>query len=127
MGMGFLKENLLRLIALLIMLIAFTFFIRYFTVNENFYNRMLKIRIEEHYSGVILQKYIDTLDHSTPKLKLTNTVISLENRFWDQVSIGDSIVKMENEAYITLYKVNKEKVIFNYNEYFKELIERKNK
>lgn len=127
MGMGFLKENLLRLIALLIMLIAFTFFIRYFTVNENFYIRMLKIRIEEHYSGVILQKYIDTLDHSTPKLKLTNTVISLENRFWDQVSIGDSIVKMENEAYITLYKVNKEKVIFNYNEYFKELIERKNK
>lgn len=127
MGMGFLKENLLRLIALLIMLIAFTFFIRYFTVNENFYNRMLKIRIEEHYSGVILQKYIDTLDHSTPKLKLTNTVISLEKRFWDQVSIGDSIVKMENEAYITLYKVNKEKVIFNYNEYFKELIERKNK
>lgn len=109
------------------MLIAFTFFIRYFTVNENFYNRILKIRIEEHYSGVILQKYIDTLDHSTPKLKLTNTIISLENRFWDQVSIGDSIVKMENEAYITLYKVNKEKVIFNYNEYFKELIERKNK
>lgn len=123
--MGFLKENLLKLIVLLIGIITFFFVIRYFNVNGNFYDKMLKIRTEEHYSGVILKKYIDTSEHSTPKLELTDTIISLENRFWDEVSVGDSIVKIENKAYITLYKVNKEQMIFDYNEYFKEIIMRK--
>jgi len=126
--MGFLKENLLKLVVLLIGIIIFFFIISHLNINGNFYDRMLKIRKEEHYSGVILKKYIDTSEHSTPKLDLTDTAISLENTFWDKVSVGDSIVKIKNKAYITLYKVNKEQMIFDYNKYFKELImSKKNK
>jgi hypothetical protein len=116
------KENTIRLIGLALVVILFIFIANYFSVNKNLYHRMLEQRIEESYSGVILEKYIDKAEHSTPMLKFTNNkVISLENIFWDQVSAGDSIVKKENEAYITLYKNNGSKIKFDYNDYFNDL------
>jgi len=123
--MGFLKENIFKLILLTIGVVVLLFASNYFTVNKKFYERMMEERIERYYSGIVIAKYIDESDHSTPKLKLTNnSVISLENTFWNKVEIGDSIVKIKKQRLITLYKKNNQIVIFDYNIYFKNLKEK---
>lgn len=126
--MGFLKENILKLVLLTIGVVALIFASNYLTVNKNFYQRMMEERKERYYSGIVIEKYIDESDHSTPKLKLTNnSVISLENTFWNEVEIGDSIVKIKKQTFITLYKKNNEKIIFDYNQYFEKLKKRLDK
>lgn len=118
------KENIFKLIVLALLMITAIFCINYLSVNDNFYNRMLEQRKEESFSGVITDKFIDKSEHSTPILKLNNsTEISLENVFWDQVEIGDSIVKKKDESYITLYHNNNVKQVFDYADYFSRLIE----
>lgn len=119
-------EKALRLITLVIVVGIMIFIGNYLSGNKAFYKRVLENRKEESYSGVVAEKYVDSAEHCTPMLKLTNTnVISLENNFWDQIGVGDSIVKNKDEAYITLYKNNKIKQVFDYNVYFEELIQKK--
>jgi hypothetical protein len=57
----------------------------------------------------------------TPKLKVSSKTISLENTFWDEVNIGDSIVKIKGNAIIKLYKTDNSEIIFDYNKYIKKL------
>lgn len=119
------KENILRLIALTILIVIVVFFGNYLSGNRQFYERMLDNRIKESYSGVVLEKFIDSSEHCTPMLKLRNNeIIPLENSFWDQIEIGDSIVKIKNQKHITLFKNNKIKEVFDYSEYIQNLIER---
>lgn len=121
------KENTIKLISLGVLVVVFIFVANYFSVNKNFYHRMLEQRKEEAYSGVILEKYIDESEHSTPMLKFTNKkVISLENIFWNQVDIGDSIIKRKNETHITLYKNDNSSIKFDYNKYFNDLSKKNN-
>ncbi|HEX8014208.1 MAG TPA: hypothetical protein VF465_03160 [Flavobacterium sp.] len=119
------KENTLRLIALTILIVIVIFFGNYFSGNRQFHERKLKNRMKESYSGVVLEKFIDSSEHCTPMLKLRNNeIIPLENSFWDQIEIGDSIVKIKNQKHITLFKNNKIKEVFDYSEYIQNLIER---
>lgn len=120
--MGFLKDNFTKLIILVIIAIGFFIIIDYFTPNENFYKRMLMMRKQESYSGIIIEKYIDKAEHSTPMLRLTDTVISLENDFWDSITVGDSIVKIRGQAEINVYRKDTTKIIFDYDDYFKDII-----
>lgn len=82
---------------------------------------MLKMRVEENYSGKVLQKYTDSSNHCTPMLKLSYRDIPLENTFWDEVNIKDSIVKIKGESFITLYRKDKTKIILDYKKYFEQL------
>ena len=115
-----LNNNFEKLIGIII-LIVFIMFAYYLTPNKNFYNRMLKNRIKEEYNGKVEAKYIDSANHMTPKLKLSSKTISLENTFWDEVNIGDSIVKIKGNAIIKLYKTDNSEIIFDYNKYIKKL------
>lgn len=122
------KENIFRLIALTILIIVVIFIANYLTGNEAFYKRALNDRKNKSYSGVISEKYVDSSQHCTPMLRFTsNESVPLENSFWDEVEVGDSIVKIKDQAIITLYKDNKIKQIFDYNEYFNELIQESKK
>jgi hypothetical protein len=128
MNMSEKTEKILRLMAFAILVGVFIFIGNYLSGNEAFYKRVLKNREGESYSGVVAEKYVDSAQHGTPMLKLTSTnVVPLENYFWDQVEVGDSIVKIKDQAYITLYKDNKIKEVFDYNVYFDELIQRSKK
>jgi hypothetical protein len=82
---------------------------------------MLKTRIEENYNGKVVEKFTDSSNHCTPMLKLSDRNISLENTFWDEVHIKDSIVKIKGESFITLYRKDRTKIIFDYKIYFEEL------
>ena len=57
-------------------------------------------------------------------LRLTDTVISLENEFWDSIMVGDSIVKIKGQAEINVYRKDTTKIIFDYDDYFKDIIKR---
>lgn len=120
------KENIFRIIALAIIVAIVAFWANYLSGNEAFYKRALKNRKEESYSGIVIEKYIDSSEHCTPMLKFkSNETVPLENCFWDEVEIGDSIVKIKNQTNINLYKDNKIKQVFDYNEYFQKLKQRK--
>lgn len=119
------KENVFKILLLVILLIAIGFLANYLSGNEAFYKRALENRKEESYSGIVIKKYVDSSQHCTPILKFkSNTSIALENIFWDEVEIGDSIVKTKGESNINLYKDNQLKKIFDYNEYLQNLITR---
>ena len=115
-----LNTNFEKLIGIII-LILFIMFAYYLAPNKNFYNRMLKNRIEEEYNGKVESKYIDSTNHMTPKLKVSSKIISLENTFWDEVNIGDSIVKIKGDAIIKLYKKDNSEILFDYNQYIEKL------
>lgn len=122
------KENIFRLIALAILVVIVIFVANYLSVNEKFYKSILRDREKESYSGIVSEKYVDSSEHAAPMLKFKSSeVISLERNFWDEVEVGDSIVKIKDQAIITLYKDNKMKQVFDYNEYFNELIQESNK
>lgn len=122
------KENIFKLLVLLILVVAIGFWANYLSGNNAFYKRALENRKEESYSGIVIEKYIDSSQHCTPMLKFkSNTSVPLENSFWDEVEIGDSIVKIKGQTNINLYKDSQLKQVFDYNVYFQNLIERKSK
>lgn len=122
------KENIFKLLVLAVLLVAVGFWANYLSGNEAFYKRALENRKEESYSGIVIEKYIDSSQHRTPMLKFTsNTSVPLENSFWDEVEVGDSIVKVKGESNIYLYKDSQLKQVFDYNVYFQNLMERKSK
>lgn len=122
------KGNIFKLLVLAVVLVAVGFWVNYLSGNEVFYKRALENRKEESYSGIVIEKYIDSSQHCTPMLKFTHNVsVPLENSFWDEVEVGDSIVKIKGQIYVNLYKDNQLKQVFNYNVYFQNLMERKSR
>ena len=122
------KENIFKLLVLAVLLVAIGFWANYLSGNEAFYKRALENRKEESYSGIVIEKYIDSSQHCTPMLKFTNnSSVSLENSFWDEVEVGDSIVKIKGQTNINLYKDSQLRQVFDYNIYFQNLMERKSK
>lgn len=122
------KENIFKLLVLAVLLVAIGFWANYLSGNGAFYKRALENRKEESYSGIVIEKYIDSSQHRTPMLKFTNSSsVPLENSFWDEVEVGDSIVKIKGQTNISLYKNSQLKQVFDYNVYFQNLMERKSK
>lgn len=122
------KEDIFKLLVLAVLLVAIGFWANYLSGNEAFYKRALENRKEESYSGIVIEKYIDSSQHRTPMLKFTdNASVPLENSFWDEVEVGDSIVKIKGQTNINLYKDSQLKQVFDYNVYFQNLIDRKSK
>ncbi|SFE01809.1 hypothetical protein [Flavobacterium phragmitis] len=120
------KRNIFKLAIFIGLLIVMLIWANYLSRSKAFYKNALENRKEESYSGIVIEKYIDSSQHCTPMLKITqNSSISLENSFWNEVEIGDSIVKTKGQTYINLYRNNKLKQIFDYNIYFRDLIEQK--
>ncbi|WP_289659940.1 hypothetical protein [Flavobacterium panacagri] len=120
------KENIFKLLIFIVLFIMMLIWAKYLSGSKDFYKNALENRKEESYSGIVIEKYIDSSQHCTPMLKFTqNLSVSLENSFWDKVEIGDSIVKTKGQAYINLYKNNKLKQVFDYNIYFQNVMKQK--
>lgn len=92
-------------------------------INENFFKEMLEERKQESYSGLIVKKYQDE-SGKYPKRKLTlkdNTVAEPGKNFWQEAAVGDSIVKIKGNDFVTLYK--KDTILtYNYTEYINKLM-----
>ncbi|WP_291286434.1 hypothetical protein [Flavobacterium sp.] len=122
------KENILKILVLVILLTAIGFWADYLSGNDDFYKRALENRKKESYSGIVIEKYIDSSQHRTPMLKLTSSSnTAVVNSFWDEVEVGDSIVKVKGQPNIYLYKNNELVQVFNYNTYYQNLMAQKSK
>ncbi len=122
------KETVLKLLLLVILVTVMAFWANYLSGNEAFYKRALENRKEESYSGIVLEKYIDSSQHCTPMLKFTSSSSNaVVDSFWDEVEIGDSIVKVKGQSSIYSYKNNQLKQIFDYKVYYQNLMARKSK
>lgn len=120
------KGNVLKLLLFVILLTAMAFWANYLSGNEAFYKRALENSKEESYSGIVIEKYIDSSQHCTPMIKFTsNSSNAVINSFWDEVEVGDSIVKVKGQPNIYLYKNNQLKQVFDYNVYYQNLKARK--
>lgn len=119
------KENIFKL---LVLLIAIGFWANHLSGNEAFYKRALENRKEESFSGIVIEKYIDSSQHCAPMLKFANNSSNaVVNSFWDEAEVGDSIVKIKGQSGIYLYKNNQLKQVFDYNVYYQNLLARKSK
>ncbi|SEN64901.1 hypothetical protein SAMN05444671_2018 [Flavobacterium sp. CF108] len=122
------KENVLKFLILVILLTVMAFWANYLSGSEAFYKRALENSKEESYSGIVLEKYIDSSQHCTPMLKFTSSSSNaVVNSFWDEVEVGDSIVKVKGQSSIYLYKNNQLKQVFDYKVYYQSLMARKSK
>ncbi|AWH86377.1 hypothetical protein HYN59_15230 [Flavobacterium album] len=119
--MGFLNQNKYKLLIAVTIISIMFFLAKRLHVNDNFYNRMFEDRKNEHYSGIIEKKYIDNEEHNIPQLKLKDTILSMETEFWNKLSVGDSIVKIKGEDYISVFSNKKLKIVLDYSKYFNEL------
>lgn len=120
------KRNVLKLLLFVILLTAMAFWANYLSGNEAFYKRALENSKEESYSGIVIEKYIDSSQHCTPMIKFTSNLSNaVINSFWDEVEVGDSIVKVKGQPNIYLYKNNQLKQVFDYNVYYQNLKARK--
>lgn len=68
-----------------------------------------KVNYEEElnseYSGRVINKYIDSLDHSICKLIFkSGKTVSVWNNCYEKVSLGDSIVKKKGNFNFIIYK-----------------------
>jgi hypothetical protein len=55
--------------------------------------------------GVVLNKYIDSSDHSICKLKLNSgAVVSIWDNCYERVNVGDSIAKKKGSFDFVIYK-----------------------
>lgn len=119
--MGFLKKNKFQIFGIALFIGIFAYLNTTLTVDEDFYSDMLSLRKDGEYSGVVVRKYIDSTDHNVPKLNLPNTSVSIINKFWDKISVGDSITKHKGEYFITIYKRNGKTIKLDYKKYFDNL------
>lgn len=123
--MKFLTANHLKRLLSVVVVIAFFYFAYRLTNRSKFYERVLNERIKENYSGKIVEKYIDSKEHNTPYLKLTDTTISIENVIYFKVRIGDSIVKKSGSQFVNWYDSSGKESCFDYKKHFDELKNRK--
>lgn len=122
------KENIFRILVLAVLVTVVIFLANYFSGNEAFYKRALENRKEESFSGIVVEKFIDSSQHRTPMLKFSsNSSNAVVNSFWDEVEVGDSIVKVKGQSTIYLYKNSNLKQVFDYNVYYQNLLARKSK
>ncbi|MDR6760719.1 hypothetical protein J2Y38_000917 [Flavobacterium sp. 2755] len=122
------KENVLKLLVFVTLVTAMGFWANYLSGNEAFYKRALENRKEESYSGIVIEKYIDSSQHCTPMLKFTSSSSNaVVDSFWYEVEVGDSIVKVKGQSSIYLYKNNQLKQVFDYEVYYQNLMTRKSK
>lgn len=119
--MGFLKNNKFQIIGIALFIGLFVYLRTTLEVNEDFYSDMLSLRKDGEYSGIVMRKYIDSSNHNTPKLNLPNISVSIVNKFWDKISVGDSISKHKGEYFITVYKPDGKTIKLDYKKYFENL------
>jgi hypothetical protein len=120
------RSNLIRsIIIFVIMIFLVNFLLNSLILDEKFYMKMLEKRKEDQYNGIVLKKYIDKTKHSTPMIELNDTIISLENSFWEKISVGDSIIKKSGDATIMVFKGNGQIINLDYIMYFNKIIDRK--
>lgn len=69
------------------------------------FDKMTELKKRDQYYGIVSEKFIDKENHNTPVIKLSNgKKISLYGQQYDLISIGDSLSKKVNTAKIQVYK-----------------------
>ncbi|PAM92260.1 hypothetical protein B4N84_25995 [Flavobacterium sp. IR1] len=87
----------------IIIFIVVLVFISFFQESAEKIN--YKTELNQNYKGIVLNKYIDSSDHSICKLKLkTGKIINVWDNCYEKVNIGDSIVKKKGSFNFFIYK-----------------------
>lgn len=109
--------------AFIILLVTGTYFYSNWKYSlENIQKDMLDEQKQQSYSGIILKKYTEESEkHPKRFLKLNDgTIANPIRKVWDKTATGDSIVKIKDSDYVTIYKKNDSIITFNYTDWLKE-------
>ena len=122
--MGFLSKKQTTIIKLIILLLAVFIFYYFILINEsNKKDNQYNSTDYTHYSGVIVKKYMDIPEHNTPTLVFKNhKETGMNDEFYSQIDVGDSIVKKEGWFYIKVYKKNR-CIILDYNWFYQKFFD----
>jgi hypothetical protein len=100
MDKGFLKKS----INILIISMSFC-------VSCDKKERMMEFVSRQQYEGVVVDKFIDKRNHATQTLLVGSRKYDLPTPLFDQIEIGDSIVKKKGFYTIERYRMSKLKLI----------------
>lgn len=94
------------------------------TKKNNIYHRMYTKKLNKHFQGFVIDKFLDVNNHSIPTIVLeSNKKVSIEGEFFKKISIGDSISKKKGEHLVILYKSNNDTLIFDYQKLIEQIKE----
>lgn len=105
------ENRIFRVIAFFIWVL----FIGYFWVHdcnrfkpENQYKNARYSIMTNVFSGIVIEKYRDEWNHNNAMIKFKRGKdIGIEDIFWNQIKIRDSIVKRKGELFIEVYRDKK--------------------
>lgn len=108
-------NHLKKISYILVALVIFSLIIweSFFNTQQKRYVNSLKNIMDEEYSGIVINRYVDKNNHNSPKLIFSNnTETAIFGEFFGIIQIGDSIVKKKGDSKIIVYR-GKEKVILD--------------
>jgi len=77
------------------------------TSQEEKYDRYLMSVKEKEYNGVVLKKFKDKSNHNRSVLVFTNLKeITINSKAYDDLELTDSIVKLADELFLTVFRDN---------------------
>ncbi|MGA9638930.1 hypothetical protein [Flavobacterium sp.] len=70
---------------------------------------------ESQYSGIVIKSYIDYANHAAPTIVFSNhSKEEISPKFFSNVSVGDSVVKIKGKLTVKIYKVDGKLAIYDY-------------
>ncbi|WP_264531660.1 hypothetical protein [Flavobacterium sp. N502540] len=97
------RKNQKKWSIVLLSFVVLLFFVFYLQEPAEMIN--YKDELNDEYTGIVLEKYIDASDHSVCKLKLkSGNIVSVWDNCYEKVNPGDSIVKKRGSFDFVIYK-----------------------
>lgn len=77
--------------------------------NKNKFRERVIERIKnEHYHGIVVNRYYDKNNHNTPMIVFSDkSEASIYGHFYNQVKLGDSLLKKKGSTKIIIYRPGK--------------------
>ena len=98
------------------------FLILLLAISCNYVQNRIKNLRESSISGVVVEKYREKWNHGSPIVKL-NTGVEVgvvswakSSFLWEQIEVGDSIIKPIGELDLQLYKKNGDHFLYKFKE-----------
>ena len=93
-------------------------------IDEDFFKEMLTEETVQGYKGIIVKKYTEESGrHPINVLELKDgTIANPIGKVWKQTAVGDSIVKIKDKDYVTIYKANDSVITFSYKKWIDDIM-----
>ena len=110
-------KNALKILSVVlpVLLFSYVIYVAFIESNNKKIERQIYSEKKIEFKGIVKQKYIDSLNHVRPTIKLYGgTKISSDYELYNVVRINDSISKENEELSIKIYRKKDDTINYKY-------------